>query len=109
MWVVERRENLLEDHSRLGAAPAAMFDYYLGWIGKSDPGTHFKRRPTRRFARDWGMRVAVEDLRVVVRAAARGGRRVVLGGHSLGRRSRSRTRPGTSAGARARGISPGWC
>jgi hypothetical protein len=84
VWVVERRENLLEDHSRLsGASPQAMFDYYLGWIGQSNPGPHFQPADAR-FARDWGMRVAVEDLRVVVRAAARGGRRVVLGGHSLG-------------------------
>jgi pimeloyl-ACP methyl ester carboxylesterase len=36
------------------------------------------------FARDWGMNVAVEDLRRVVKAAGRGGRTVVLGGHSLG-------------------------
>jgi pimeloyl-ACP methyl ester carboxylesterase len=36
------------------------------------------------FARDWGMRVAVQDLRRVVKAAGAHGRRVVLGGHSLG-------------------------
>ena len=84
VWVVERRENLLEDHSRLtGASPQAMFDYYLGWIGQSNPGPHFQPADAP-FARSWGMRVAVEDLRVVVRAAARGGRHVVLGGHSLG-------------------------
>jgi len=84
VWVVERRENLLEDHSRLtGASPQAMFDYYLGWIGQSNPGAHLQPADAP-FARSWGMRVAVEDLRVVVRAAARGGRHVVLGGHSLG-------------------------
>jgi hypothetical protein len=83
VWVVERRENLLEDHSMLRAAPAAMFDYYLGWIGQQSPGRHFQPADAP-FARSWGMRTAIEDLRVVVRAARRGGRRVVLGGHSLG-------------------------
>ena len=36
------------------------------------------------FARRWGMEVAIGDLRNVIRAARRGGNRVVLGGHSLG-------------------------
>jgi pimeloyl-ACP methyl ester carboxylesterase len=36
------------------------------------------------FARGWGMSVEIEDLHRVVEAAARHGRRVVLGGHSLG-------------------------
>ncbi len=83
VWVLERRENLLEDHAGLSARPDAMFDYYLGWIGKSDPGPHFKPVEAP-YARSWGMRVAVEDLRAVIRTARRGGRHVVLGGHSLG-------------------------
>ena len=89
VWIVERRENLLEDSSVLDSAtsPKAVFDYYLGWIGKSpEPAKHY-RPPTDAdtgFAREWGMRVAVEDLRVVVKAARKGGRSVVLGGHSLG-------------------------
>jgi hypothetical protein len=84
VWVVERRENLLEDHSRLtGASPQAMFDYYLGWIGQSNPGTHFQPVDAP-FARDRGLRVAVEYLRVSPDAPRRGGRHVVLGGHSLG-------------------------
>ncbi|HEX5780904.1 MAG TPA: hypothetical protein VFX80_03240, partial [Solirubrobacteraceae bacterium] len=36
------------------------------------------------YARRWGMSVAVRDLRNVIRAARRGGRNVVLAGHSLG-------------------------
>jgi hypothetical protein len=60
-----------------------MFDYYLGWIGKANPGPHFTPAEAR-YARQWGMRVAVEDLRRVIDAARRGGRHVVLGGHSLG-------------------------
>ena len=91
VWAVERRENLFEDHSvldrvRAGRAPAsALFPYYLGWLGGGvaehfTPPTDAETAP----ARGWGMRVAVEDLRRVVRAARRGGRTVVLGGHSLG-------------------------
>jgi pimeloyl-ACP methyl ester carboxylesterase len=36
------------------------------------------------FARQWGMRVEIEDLRRVVKAARRLGGKVVVGGHSLG-------------------------
>src|SRR3954469_25884399 len=38
VWSVERRENLLEDHSVLNlakarkASPRRLFDYYLGWL-----------------------------------------------------------------------------
>ena len=91
VWAVERRENLLEDHSVLDRVRAgrafvsALFPYYLGWLGGGvaehfTPPTDAETAP----ARGWGMRVAVEDLRRVVRAARRGGRTVVLGGHSLG-------------------------
>ena len=34
--------------------------------------------------RDWGLKLALEDLRAVVKRARRGGRKVILGGHSLG-------------------------
>src|SRR5262249_56191633 len=36
------------------------------------------------FARDWGMNVAVQDIRRVVEQAKKQGGKVVLGGHSLG-------------------------
>ena len=38
VWAVERRENLLEDHSMLDRAKHGdltgqqLFDYYLGWL-----------------------------------------------------------------------------
>jgi pimeloyl-ACP methyl ester carboxylesterase len=92
VWAVDRRENLLEDHSVLDRARGgtvggrALFDYYLGWIANPAIARHY-RPPADAdlgFARRWGMRVAVEDLARVIRAARAGGRRVVLGGHSLG-------------------------
>jgi hypothetical protein len=91
VWSVERRENLLEDHSMLDRAKRGqadsktVFDYYLGWIG-GGVANHFQPVGTddAAFVRRWGMRVAVEDLRRVVRSARRGGGKVVLGGHSLG-------------------------
>jgi pimeloyl-ACP methyl ester carboxylesterase len=92
VWSVERRENQLEDHSLLDASklgtasPQEVFDYYLGWLVDPSVTTHFQLVPDSSvaFARGWGMNVEVEDLRRVVEAARAGGRRVVLGGHSLG-------------------------
>jgi hypothetical protein len=92
VWSVDRRENLLEDHSALDraragrASGAKLFDYYLDWIGNAS-ATHHYQPPADAdlgFARRWGMRVAVGDLHRVIAAARRGGREVVLGGHSLG-------------------------
>jgi hypothetical protein len=92
VWAVERRENLLEDQSVLDLAKKGMatgqavFDYYLGWLVNPSITTHFKLIPDSdvAFARDWGMRVEIEDLRRVVVHARRHGRRIVVGGHSLG-------------------------
>jgi hypothetical protein len=64
-----------------------LFEYYLGWLV---PGTtaapHISLIPSARvrFAKQWGMKVAVEDLHQVVAAARRRAGRAVLGGHSLG-------------------------
>ena len=92
VWAVERRENLLEDHSVLNRAKRGqvtgqqLFDYYLGWITDSSITNHFQfiQDADVGYARAWGMRVEIEDLRRVVRAAQRVGRHVVVGGHSLG-------------------------
>ena len=92
VWSVERRENLLEDHSMLNRAKRGhatgqqLFDYYLGWIANPAVGRHYRPPADDRvaFARRWGMRVAVSDVARVVHAARAGGRDVVLGGHSLG-------------------------
>jgi len=110
VWAVERRENLLEDHSLAarvkagGSSGDELFDYYLGWLIDPDVSRHFEPVPDSEvgFAREWGLRVAVGDLRRVLRAARKRARvrarakarrgngksrrrgRVVLGGHSLG-------------------------
>jgi pimeloyl-ACP methyl ester carboxylesterase len=92
VWAVERRENLLEDHSLINRAKAGrvsdqrVFDYYLGYLTKRSVTDHVRTIPDSEvaFARRWGMRVEVEDLRRVVRAAKRLGGKVVMGGHSLG-------------------------
>jgi hypothetical protein len=92
VWAVERRENLLEDHSALDQAKRGqitgqqLFDYYLGWLTDSSITNHFQFILDAEvpYGRQWGMRVEIEDLRRVVKAAERVGRHVVLGGHSLG-------------------------
>ena len=92
VWAVERRENLLEDHSMFNkakegkATPQQVFDYYLGYLNNSSIKTHFQSIPTDKvaFARQWGMHVEVEDIHRVVKAAKKLGGKIVMGGHSLG-------------------------
>ncbi len=92
IWSIDRRENGLEDRSVLRRAlehktsVQRLFDYYLGWIGKQNPGRHFEpvADADAAYVKRWGMAVAMGDLHRVVAAAKRGGRTVVLGGHSLG-------------------------
>ncbi len=92
VWSVERRENLLEDQSvfdlaKAGrASPQRVFNYYLGWLSNRSISRHVRLIPDAsvQFAKQWGMRVAVEDLKHVIAAARRLGGKVVLGGHSLG-------------------------
>jgi len=92
VWSVERRENQLEDQSvfnqakRGKATPAEVFDYYLRWLTDHSITNHVQPVADSevQFAKHWGMRVEIHDLRNVVRAARRQGRHVVVGGHSLG-------------------------
>ncbi|MPY55901.1 alpha/beta hydrolase [Streptomyces spongiae] len=77
VWAFDRREENLVDRAGFDAPdPAA---YYLdGRYRSQDPAAS-------RYVAGWGLGVAVEDLRAVVRTARQGGRRrVVLGGHSWG-------------------------
>ena len=92
IWAVERRENFLEDQSELNlfkqgkVSPTDFFNYYLGYIGNSSVTNHINNVPDSAvpFARQWGMNTEINDLRVVVKAAAKRGRNVAMGGHSLG-------------------------
>ena len=92
VWVIDRRTQALEDTSvfRRGLSGAVglqrVFDYYLGWIADNSIQDHYELLDQNEFpfARRWGMGVALRDARRVVRLARAGGRRVVLGGHSLG-------------------------
>ena len=92
VWAVERRENQLEDQSVVDqakegdATPQQLFDYYLGYL--TDPSVTSHYQPVADasvpFARGWGMKVEIEDLRRVVLKAEKRGGKVVVGGHSLG-------------------------
>jgi hypothetical protein len=92
VWSVERRENFLEDQSELdllkqGKVSTNEFaDYYLRYIGNPSVTHHYNPVPNSAvpFAKQWGMNTEINDLRVVVKAAAEGGRNVAMGGHSLG-------------------------
>lgn len=81
VWAVDRRSNRLEDTSRFraGSTLAQALDYYGGLRFRQVDGA--SQTP---YARRWGLRVALEDLRRVVLAARRTGARVTLGGHSHG-------------------------
>jgi pimeloyl-ACP methyl ester carboxylesterase len=92
VWSVERRENLLEDHTVLDAAKAGkatgkqVFDYYLGWLKDPSVTSHVRLIPDAEvaYARRWGMATEIGDLRRVVTRAEQLGGKVVVGGHSLG-------------------------
>ncbi|HEY6638080.1 MAG TPA: hypothetical protein VIZ61_10410 [Solirubrobacterales bacterium] len=92
VWAVERRENFLEDQSMLdrlksGQASATdFFNYYLGYLSNPSVVNHTNNVPDSAvpFARQWGMNTEIQDLRQVVEEASSHGRRVVMGGHSLG-------------------------
>src|SRR4051812_44216689 len=91
-WSGGRRENQPEDQSladqakRGTATTRRLFDYYLGWLADPSITDHFQPVSDAAvpYARGWGMNVEIEDLHRVVMAAGAHGRRVVLGGHSLG-------------------------
>jgi pimeloyl-ACP methyl ester carboxylesterase len=92
VWAIDRRSNFLEDTSYMVKAlrgeitAQQLFDYYLGWLGNSSISPHYQplQDANFAFARGWGLKTAMEDTRRVVLAAKRGGRKVILGGHSLG-------------------------
>lgn len=93
VWAVDRRSQALEDTSLLDraargqATPQQAFDYYLGWLANPAAGApHFTPPDLSKFGfvADWGLPTALGDVRRVVLSARRAGKRVILGGHSLG-------------------------
>lgn len=92
VWAIDRRSQALEDTSVFKqeiagkATEQQALDYYLGWVGNSKITNHFMPLDPAKygFAYDWGLNVALNDVRTVVLAAKKGGRKVILGGHSLG-------------------------
>jgi pimeloyl-ACP methyl ester carboxylesterase len=95
VWAIDRRSQALEDTEMFARALRGevslqqMFDYYLGHLdGATPPESYsFVDGSLHPYARDWGMEVALEDARAVVKQARGKGksrRKVVLGGHSLG-------------------------
>lgn len=88
VWAIDRRSNLLEDHSRLLEAfqrrdPMVSWRYMIRDAGKPDG---FQARTPRdvAFMGYWGLKVHLEDLRAVVLKARETAPKVFLGGHSLG-------------------------
>jgi pimeloyl-ACP methyl ester carboxylesterase len=92
VWAVDRRSQRMEDTSVFAQAlkgtvtPKAMFDYYAGWLADKSITPHYQPPDASKlgFAADWGLRVQLEDVKRVVDQARGDGRRVILGGHSLG-------------------------
>ena len=85
VWAYERRSQAFEDHTGFATGdPDRAFRYYLQ--GEAIGANAFAPvdGASVPFVREWGLRLALEDLRAVVRRARRGGREVILGGHSLG-------------------------
>ncbi len=79
VWGFERREQAFEDTSGFKADdPKAAEDYYLGF--------NYDRVTADQapFVADWGFATEMNDLHRVVRKASKGGRSVILGGHSRG-------------------------
>jgi pimeloyl-ACP methyl ester carboxylesterase len=79
VWIVDRRQQAFEDTSVFATRdPVRAFDYYLGF--------RYRRVASEDvpFVAEWGLKTQLNDLRRVVRRAARGGREVILGGHSAG-------------------------
>lgn len=89
VWAVDRRSNLLEDRSgflrgEAAGDPRIALQYYLS---RSGSGHHaLLMQEDVPWMAEWGLEVALEDLRCVVRRARRAypDARILLGGHSLG-------------------------
>jgi hypothetical protein len=92
VWAADRRGEALEDTSmfekglRGEATPEEIFDYYLGYIVDPSIEDHYEFVDTKpmTYAENWGMKTVLNDTRAIVNRARRSGKRVALGGHSVG-------------------------
>lgn len=86
VWAWDRRESAIEDHKGLKGSALNARRYYLDSIVDSSITPRHTPPNTKDlgFAREWGWRTQFEDLRRVIARAKKGGRKVILGGHSLG-------------------------
>ncbi len=86
VWAVDRRANALEDTSVFATGDAdEAFDYYLRFQAVDGRRFRLLNGQDFPFTRQWGLDLALRDLRRVILAARAGGaRKVILGGHSLG-------------------------
>jgi len=85
VWAVERREHSFEDTTVIERGdPDQSLAYHLQ--GQPVDGHTFQPPPASevRYMANWGLGLLLGDLRQVIREARAGGRRVILGGHSLG-------------------------
>jgi pimeloyl-ACP methyl ester carboxylesterase len=86
VWALDRRPNALEDTSVFATGdPQKAFDYYLRFQPVNGRTFQPRSGPDFPYIREWGLDLALRDLRrVIAEARAAGARRVILGGHSLG-------------------------
>ena len=87
VWGIDRRSQCLEDlYGFSNGNPTEALGYY--YFGQTLNGHKFvppaEGQPGVEAARTWGLKTTLEDIRSVVLAAKSGGRKVILGGHSLG-------------------------
>ncbi|MBK5233418.1 MAG: alpha/beta fold hydrolase [Thermoleophilia bacterium] len=91
VWALDRREQALEDTSMLEkgikgeATPREVFNYYLvNSLAGGSPAYSFVNTVEMGYAQNWGMKTVLNDTRAVVNRARKSGKRVALGGHSVG-------------------------
>ena len=84
VWAFDRRSQALEDTSRFADALAGRitvqqaFDYYLGWLANPAIQPHYQPLDPAKFAfaKQWGLSLAMQDVRRVVLSARRQGKRM---------------------------------
>jgi pimeloyl-ACP methyl ester carboxylesterase len=92
VWAVDRRSQALEDTKMFDDARAGRvsvkqaFDFYLGWLADPSITSHYQPPDVSKlgFAKRWGLSVTLDGIRRIVLRARAQGKRVILGGHSLG-------------------------